>query len=839
VVPQDVINALRGVRSAQMRARRGAVAPARASLAHGGPPRARLRALEEDAPADAEALDSAGRPESAPDARRLVALYDRNLRGTVLAGATACLPLERIDALKRPLRGALTGQPGDADWTDAATGRSYRFQVMPRRDLTGALTGATVVGWEVTGELQRERDLRRLANIVEQSDDAIIFKSLDGTITHWNRGAERLYGYRSEEAIGRPISMLAPGDRPDDPRALLSAAIAGGVVKQYETARRRKDGTLVEVSITLSPIHDADGVITGTSVIARDITAQRAAEDSLRATRERFQGAFDAAPIGMALLGLDGAIEQANEALAGICRRPLEELIGLSFADLTEPGDRQRAEEGLGGLIGEAVDELVLELRFSRGQGAVSEVSVHATLARESEQGPANVLCQVQDITQRKLFESQLRFMADHDSLTGLLNRRRFEAELERHIAAVKRHGPQGALLLLDLDQFKQVNDTLGHHAGDRLLVAVARVLGEGVRPGDILARLGGDEFALLLPQADTREATHVAQAIIRVLQLQPVVLAGESRRVTASIGIAMFDAAAEVSAESALVQADVAMYDAKESGRNGYSIYRAAHTEGSGHASWISWTQKIDSALERGRLALAAQPIIDLRTGSVWRHELLLRMIGEQGELIEPAAFLDIAERFQLITRLDEWVALRGIELLEQRPELRLSVNISGHSLGDERLMGTLTERLGGGTVEPGRLTFEVTETAAVAHMSSARAFAARLRALGCQMALDDFGAGFGSFYYLKHLPFDYVKIDGEFVQHVGSGRVDQLIIESVVSLARGLGCKTIAEFVTSASTERMVQELGVDYAQGFYLGEPVSLSEAFGIEPSAIGAG
>jgi EAL domain-containing protein (putative c-di-GMP-specific phosphodiesterase class I) len=240
-----------------------------------------------------------------------------------------------------------------------------------------------------------------------------------------------------------------------------------------------------------------------------------------------------------------------------------------------------------------------------------------------------------------------------------------------------------------------------------------------------------------------------------------------------------------------------------------------------------LTWIQRIERALEQDRFVLAAQPILDLHTGRVHQHELLVRMLDERDELIPPATFLYIAERFGLIARLDQWVSTRAIELIQQHPELQLEVNISGRSLGDQRLLEVIERKLGESAVDPTRLIFEVTETAAVANLTHAQAFAQRLRDLGCRFALDDFGAGFGSFYYLKHLPFDYIKIDGEFVRHAVSGRIDQLVIEGVVRIAQGLGKETIAEFVTDERIQRVVKRLGVDYAQGYHVGKPVLVDE------------
>jgi EAL domain-containing protein (putative c-di-GMP-specific phosphodiesterase class I) len=288
-----------------------------------------------------------------------------------------------------------------------------------------------------------------------------------------------------------------------------------------------------------------------------------------------------------------------------------------------------------------------------------------------------------------------------------------------------------------------------------------------------------------------------------------------------------MFDTEMEPSGESILIDADLAMYDAKEAGRDGYAFYSTSEYRVPRSKARMTWAGRIEDALQNDGFVLFAQPILDLRAGEITRHELLVRMVDDHGELIPPAAFLYIAERFGLIGRLDEWVATQAILLIERYPDLRLCVNISGKSLGDQHLLDVIEACLRMTGIDPAQLIFEVTETAAVANVPQAQAFAQRLRDLGCRFALDDFGAGFGSFYYLKHLPFDFVKIDGEFVQHLASGHIDQLVVTAVVSIAAGLGKETIAEFVTDENTERTVKRLGVDHAQGYHIGKPIPVTE------------
>ncbi|MGO9971397.1 MAG: putative bifunctional diguanylate cyclase/phosphodiesterase [Solirubrobacteraceae bacterium] len=694
-----------------------------------------------------------------------------------------------------------------------------------------ALIGATILVRR-TGRHERrrlEQATAQLAAIVEGSDDAILSKTLDGEITSWNEAAERIYGYSADEALGGHVSMLSAPGGESEFAEMLARLRAGERLVHVPTVRRRKDGSLIDVSLTVSPIRDSEGRITGASAIGRDITAERAAQTALADAEERFRRAFQQSPTGMALATIDGSIEQANEALAVLCGRPRSELVASRLRDLLHAADFELADEGIRALADEEIEQLAAELRMRSGTGPPAEVSLTATLLRYGGDRADKLLCQFQDITERKQFESRLQYVADHDPLTGLLNRRKFESELDRHVERIKRYGPAGALMLLDLDGFKQVNDTLGHNAGDQLIISVAGALQSRLRASDLLARIGGDEFAVLLFNGDREQATHVAQDLIEAIRSNIALRGGERRSVTASIGITLFESAgSSMTPESALGEADLAMYDAKAAGRDGHALYADIGNGARRGKARLTWVARIEHALQHNRFALAAQPILDLRSDAIHQHELLVRMIDDRGEWIAPADFLYIAERHGFISRLDEWVAGRAIELLEASPGLVLEVNISGRSLGDRRLLEALDERLRATSADPRNLIFEVTETAAVANITHAQAFAERLREHGCSFALDDFGAGFGSFYYLKHLPFDYVKIDGEFVQH--ALKVDQLVIEAVVGIARGLGKKTVAEFVTSAETQRMVAKLGVDYAQGYHIGKPIPVTQLTG---------
>jgi diguanylate cyclase (GGDEF)-like protein len=384
---------------------------------------------------------------------------------------------------------------------------------------------------------------------------------------------------------------------------------------------------------------------------------------------------------------------------------------------------------------------------------------------------------------------------------------------------------------MLDLDHFKYINDTLGHAAGDQLIARVATIIGERLRDSDVLARLGGDEFAALLPRATPQTAKRVAQDLLDALRLERIAVPGAGRRtMTASIGVAMFEASDELRGEDVLVNADLAMYDAKEAGRNQIALHvRGEHAQAR-MSGRITWAERIRVATDEGRFTHVAQPIFDLATGAVTQFEVLLRMRDDHGDLIPPSAFLSTAERLGMVQQIDAMTVARALRAVAAHGAAgpRVEINLSGASMGDPAMLRTIERELRETGLDPGRVIFEITETAAIANIGRAREFSDALAKLGCRFALDDFGAGFGSFYYLKHVRFDILKIDGEFVRECCSTPTDRLVIQSVVDIARGLGKETIAEHVGDRATVELLRSLGVTHGQGFHLGEPVAL-EAF----------
>ncbi len=509
-------------------------------------------------------------------------------------------------------------------------------------------------------------------------------------------------------------------------------------------------------------------------LVARRMAEREVAEGALARAEERFRTAFTQAPIGMALTSLEGRFLQVNRALCRITGHSEQQLLGMAFAsELTHPDDRRADRTAVARMRGGEIEIYDAEKRYLHAAGHTVWVAIHTALIRDEHGEPAHFLSQIEDITARRRYELQLQHMADHDSLTGLLNRRAYERRLEEHLLRGERYGHEGAVLVIDLDDFKEVNDTLGHNAGDALIARVARALQERLRESDVLARLGGDEFAILMPAGGRLEAERLARTLLEAVRRERAARGpgGRARPITASIGIAPLASAIGLSAEEALINADLAMYDAKEAGRDRSETYGGPGRGRARIEARLEWVERIRAALDEDRLVLHAQPVVETATGEATQHELLVRMLDPDGDLIQPASFLPIAERFGLIREIDRWVITRAIRMLGEHLQAgrrpTVEINISGHSLGDTELAAHIGEELRATGVRATQLIFEVTETTAIDNIAAARAFAEQLGELGCRFALDDFGAGFGSFYYLKHLPFDFIKIDGEFVRN------------------------------------------------------------------------
>lgn len=565
------------------------------------------------------------------------------------------------------------------------------------------------------------------------------------------------------------------------------------------------------------------------SVVANQlgtVIQRKRAEAALRESEERLQSILDNATAVIYVKDLQGKYSFINKQFEKLFHISRDNVKGKTDYDLW-PKEMAEAFRANDSKVVRKKAPLQFDEVVPHDDGFHTYISIKFPLFDIT--GSMYAICGIStDITERKHFETQIIHMANRDPLTDLFNRRRFREELERWLAHAQRYKIQGALLFLDIDNFKYINDSLGHHEGDKFIIALANVLKERLRETDILARLGGDEFAIILPQTDRSQAIGIANQIRELIQRQTSGAEKHHVTITASIGIALFPNDGDT-AETLLTCADLAMYRAKEEGRNRVCIYTT--DQKTQVELRLIWESRIHEALRQNRFALYLQPIIDLHQNCIVGHEVLLRMLDEKGKLILPSQFLGIAERFGLIHEIDRWVVCRSIRLVEKLEQngkpTCLEVNLSGRSFMDTELLPLIKKELTAANVDPVNLIFEITETSCIENIATAQKFIISLKNLGCRFALDDFGIGFSSFNYLKHLPVDYLKIDGSFIHNLSHDPLDQHIVRAMVGVARGLGKKTVAEFVEDEETVNLLREFGVNYAQGYHIGKPHIMSE------------
>ncbi|WP_392544379.1 EAL domain-containing protein [Oryzobacter telluris] len=676
------------------------------------------------------------------------------------------------------------------------------------------------------------RQAEDLRVITETIPDALIVMDSDGAVVLHNNAALRWLAVTRDDETGRLDAYVAPPRRRSDGHLLPAEERPSLLALAGENVR----GLVVEaddlvtgqprlVSVDAAPLLDSvTDVPDRALLVLRDVTDEHRRLDDVEAAHARSERLIADAPHGVAVLDMAGIVLQANESLAALAGRTVEEVVGHPLDELA-PDNRGEIGLHLRRVKAHPGSRVVGEWTIPGSGHEDVHVALTSRVISSQDGGDAVILLNVVDLSERRRYEQKLAHLADHDVLTGLPNRRRFDVALEEHLDRCARSGPRGALLLMDLDHFKEVNDTRGHDAGDELIVSVAAVLRGSLRESDLVARLGGDEFAILLPDADRSGAAQVADSIVERVRDNSRTMEGVNRRVTASVGVVTFAAAQERNID-VLALADMLMYDAKDAGRDRWAVLDESMAIQPRSGARMEWKTRIEAALENDAFELFLQPLLHLDTGKVTGCEALIRLV-DRDEPVSPGAFIGVAERNGLAPQIDAWVVRNAVDmlarLLKVDPDMRLGINLSAHSIGNPSISLTLERLLRERGVDASRLVVEVTETAAVSDVRAARRFAEPLRALGVEFALDDFGAGYGSFYQLKHLSFDSIKIDGEFVKGAHESAVDRAILRSVIGIARSLGKRTVAEFVSDEGALSVVRELGVDFAQGYLIGEPL----------------
>lgn len=549
--------------------------------------------------------------------------------------------------------------------------------------------------------------------------------------------------------------------------------------------------------------------------------------EQVRSRQERLETILNNAAEGIITFDAAGAIESYNNAAQYLFGWTATEASMLSVAQLWAPA---HGAAGVPLPENQMVDNLIGlaggsgELTGQHRDGTQFPVSIKLSTLELRGRRLYTVL--VADISEHNAMLEHLKAMAERDGLTGLYNRSYFHEQLELTVERARRAGQCCSLLYIDLDNFKYVNDTLGHLAGDRLLVEVSGILHKRARKSDLIARLGGDEFTVLLFDTHIEQAALAAESYRRALAEYQFRQGGERIDMGCSIGVAPVTPRTG-SAEEVLSRADIACHLAKRGGRNRIHVFRVEDEANVASMSMdMGWSRRIKDAIAHDRFVLARQPIVDARNGEVATYEVLIRMRDEHGGLIMPGGFLSSAERFGLAADIDRWVISRAIDQLavqrRAEPGLRYSINLSGQTLTDHSICDMITEKLRTTQLDPAALTFEVTETVAISDMTRAEGLLSALQALGCRTALDDFGSGMSSFAYLRDLPVDYLKIDGRFVKNLPNSPVDQAMVRAMNDVAHALDKKTVAEFVEDEETLRILAAIGVDYAQGYHVGRP-----------------
>ncbi|MGM0692722.1 MAG: EAL domain-containing protein [Pseudomonadota bacterium] len=552
-----------------------------------------------------------------------------------------------------------------------------------------------------------------------------------------------------------------------------------------------------------------------------DQLAERVEE--LAKERDFVNSLLDTARVFIIAQDSRGRISLVNDYTCAMLDLDEPSLMGRHFVDVFEAG----SSSPIGALAFPQQEERTLQTPDQRRH---TIAWYHAPLPSGTDDSLSRISVGL-DITERKAAEARLTWLAERDPLTELYNRRHFQDALQK---ALWRE-THGVVLLLDLDQFKEVNELSGHHVGDRLLREVAGTLLRHLGHRGVIARLGGDEFSLLLERADEEQAIQVAQHIGQLLDGLGFEAAGRRHRVTASIGIALFPTHGDTPADL-MASADVAMYKAKESGIQHWHLLSRAENAKDELQERVYWVERVRSALAEDSFALMVQPIMRLEDRDVKHYEVLLRMREADGSLVSPDCFIPIAERSGQIVQVDRWVLHQSLRILSQLQAkgISLAVNLSGQSLHDEGLKQYLADELAASGADPHHLILEVTETAAVTDFSTARGVLQAVRDLGCRTALDDFGVGFSSFHYLGQLPVDYIKIDGSFIRSLLISPESRVIVQAIADIATGFGKQAIAEFVDQESLIPMLTSYGISYGQGFHLGRPIPVKEAFGDDSS-----
>lgn len=690
-----------------------------------------------------------------------------------------------------------------------------------------------------------EQAIEQTRAIVRDIRDGILTFGKDGLITSFNPGAEKIFGQHAEAVIGQPFAMLV---HPEDPAFRECADVTemhqNCLLRNHKTEMlgQRQGQEPFHMEVTLSEGRFGSNEQFTASI--RDISEKRRIEAQLHQERERALITLDSIADGVITTDEHGQIEFMNAAAELLTGWPLKEAQGLAFEDIYQVTDEPSGKP-LSDILAVALGRKQHVHDFNTGTYTIlsrhnRSFSVQHTAAPLVDQRGSTVgaVIVMHDVTASREMQKKLSHQATHDSLTGLMNRSAFEHEVSELIYHANNFDDTHVLCYLDLDQFKLVNDTCGHIAGDELLRQVSQLIKEQLRSGDTIARLGGDEFGVLLHACPVEHGKVICDNIREAIKAFRFPWEGKQFSIGVSIGIVQIDKHSE-NLTQLLSWADTACYAAKDLGRNRVHLYEPDDVELAKRQGQMQWVSRIRQALDSDRFRLYFQTIapIDTNAGLPQHFEIFIRMLDDDGTLIMPGAFIPAAERYNLMQEVDLWVIKNTLAWFgDHVRQLGTSVgvcalNLSGESIGDPACLESIKQYLKRYAIKPEMICFEITETAAIANMREASSFIREMKEIGCKFALDDFGSGLSSFGYLKNLQVDYLKIDGSFIRDILSDSTDQAMVQSINSIGHVMGLKTIAEYVENREIFEMLGSMGIDYVQGYYVDRPRPLEQLDGV--------
>lgn len=670
---------------------------------------------------------------------------------------------------------------------------------------------------------------QRLNDVIEGTNAGIWEWDTRTNIIEVNERWANIFGYEINELTPLTTERWESMVHPDDIAHLrehMSAHLAGKTDRyQLEVRLRHKNDSWVWILSRAKLISRSDGQSGVVSGMIQDITQRRKNEEELR----MLSRALEFSSSSIIIFDDSGVIEYVNPTFERTTGYEKSEAVGEKHRFIKSTATSEDAYDKVYNDMWASIEagrDWKGEARNIRKDGSYYWVRDSVSSIKD-EGGKITHYVSIQDdITNEYELNERLTFQATHDILTGLINRYEFERRAKQVLANVSKTKVEHALCFIDLDQFKVINDTCGHVAGDELLRQLGRMLQGVVRDSDTLARLGGDEFGLLMENCTIDQSQRVAELILIAAREFQFVWDGQVFRIGLSIGlVAVTEGIQELT--ELLQQADAACYMAKDLGRDRIHVYHPDDTEMVLRKGEMQWVAQINQALDEERFCLYAQPIKGISGNDEMHYEVLLRLLDEKGEIVPPGAFLPAAERYNLIEKIDRWVVKNTFELMASNTEFFdnihfISINLSGKSLTNPKFLEYIFAELNRSKIESEKICFEVTETVAISNLDAASTFISILKEVGFSFALDDFGSGLSSFGYLKTLPVDYLKIDGMFVKDIIDDPIDKAMVESINNIGHVMGMKTIAEFVENDQIKEMLNDIGVDYVQGYGIGKP-----------------